>query len=159
MLWHCDNNVLTFLSPGYPRGPQLLSPCRTSWKLFLVLFYFIIPLDTCQRKQPGKPTISIATQLVLSPCLSLLLALSLLRFPFFFFFFLHPQHCPQIRQGFSRGGNLKLSSGGVFFFFFNRCSWIQPSLPLLWNGGGFLKIQCPNFCKLRSSSSFHFFFS
>lgn len=48
---------------------------------------------------------------MLSPYLSL--ALSLLRFPFF----LHPQHCPQIRQGFSRGELETVRWWSVFFFF------------------------------------------
>lgn len=52
----------------------------------------------------------------------------------------------------SAGGNLKQSTGGAFFFF-NRCSWIQLTPPLLWDGGGFLKPQCLSFCRLRSSSS------
>lgn len=87
-----------------------------------------IPLDTCQRKLPGKPTISIATRLVLSPCLYP--ALSSLRFPSFSFFFLHPQHCPQIRQGFSRGELETVHWWSFFsFFFFNRCSWMQLTPP------------------------------
>lgn len=44
--------------------------------------------------------------------LSLSPALSSLRFPFFF---LHPQHCPQIRQGFSRG-ELETVRWWSFFF-------------------------------------------
>lgn len=54
-------------------------------------------LNTCQRKRPGKRSISIATRLVFSSL------------------FVHLQHWPQIRHSFY-WGNLKQSTGGFFFF-------------------------------------------
>lgn len=53
-------------------------------------------LNTCQRKRPGKRSISIATRLVFSSL------------------FVHLQHWPQIRHSFY-WGNLKQSTGGFFF--------------------------------------------
>ncbi len=114
-----------------------------------VLILYFIPLDTCQRKLPGKPTISIATQLVLSPYFSL--ALSLLRFPFF----LHPQHCPQIRQGFSRG-ELETVHWWSFFFFFQSLFLDSAHAPPVVRRWGLLKATVSQF--LSTSLKFKFSF-
>lgn len=93
-------------------------------------FKTFAPLNTCQRKQPGKRSISIATPLVFFPPpfssssfspLLLLPSLSLLYLPLFLSLslFLHLQHWPQIRHSFY-WGDLKPSAVGFFFF---------PSLP------------------------------
>lgn len=102
-----------------------------------------IPLDTCQRKLPGKPTISIATRLVLSPCLYP--ALSSLRFPSFSFFFYIPNIAHKSGRV-SAGGSLKPSTGGAFFpFFFSIAVPGCSSLPPVVRWWGLLKATASRF--------------
>ncbi len=74
-------------------------------------------LDTCQRKRPGKRSISIATRLVFSSL------------------FVSPALATNQAQ-FLLG---ELETVHWWFFFFNRCSRIMLPLPLLWRKGGHLK--------------------
>lgn len=104
----CDSAVMTYFSLAW-LSEGTTAPLPLPYILEAVRTLCFSPLNTCQRKRPGKATISIATQLVPSPFLP---ALSPLRFPFF----LHPQRCPQIRQGFSRG-ELETVHWWSFFFF------------------------------------------
>lgn len=73
-------------------------------------------LNTCQRKRPGRRSISIATRLVFSSL------------------FVHLQHWPQIRHSFC-WGNLKQSTGGFFFFQSLFQDYAQPPSAVERRGG------------------------
>lgn len=112
----CDNAQIHLLLSGLTIGWNDSSfPFGVHGGLCLKTFNL---LNTCQRKRPGKRSISIATRLVFSSL------------------FVHLQHWPQIRHSFY-WGNLKQSTGG--FFFFNRCSRIMLTLPCCGEKEGLLK--------------------
>lgn len=122
-------------------------------------FKTFAPLNTCQRKQPGKRSISIATPLVfflpppvftlLPPCFPPLLlpppslapssSFSRLSLPlsFFFFFFTSPTLATNQAQ-FLLGG-LETVPCWIFFFLLSRCSAGLALLPPLCGRWGLLK--------------------
>lgn len=109
----CDNAQIHLLLSGLTIGWNDSSfPFGVHGGLCLKTFNL---LNTCQRKRPGKRSISIATRLVFSSL------------------FVHLQHWPQIRHSFY-WGNLKQSTGG--FFFFQSLFQDNAHPPLLWRKGG-----------------------
>lgn len=101
------NNSCTYFSLAW-----LSEGTTAPFPLPYILEGVVILLVTCQRKLSGKATISIATHLVLSSSLS---PLPFSLFAPVSFFFTSPT-LPTNQAGFQSGGNLKLSTGGAFFF-------------------------------------------
>lgn len=112
----CDNAQIDLLLSGLTIGWNDSSfPFGVHGGLCLKTFNL---LNTCQRKRPGKRSISIATRLVFSSL------------------FVHLQHWPQIRHSFC-WGNLKQSTGG--FFFSIAVPGLRSPSPCCGEKGGLLK--------------------
>lgn len=107
----CDSAVMTYFSLAW-LSEGTTAPFPLPYILEAVRTLCFIPLNTCQRKRPGKATISIATQLVPSPFLPCALSA-----PVSFFFYI-----PNVAHKSGRvsaGGELETVRWWSFFFFFS----------------------------------------